>query len=944
MTQSEALNILTKISEHRASQDEMNSLAREIANGNFGRVNNKDKEGNWIDTASFDVNNLKQYTKQLDEVEKRMKNLLSVGEKNYEYNEQETDTIKELIKERNELNKKINETLENERLIAEIESEINVEYELQNRALNKQLELKRLDVKQLREGLTWEEERRKILTKVGEQIGINTDRLAKGIDEIKKGFSIAKDNLSKLNDPWSKVDHAASQYTKTIGGNVASMKELRKSTIDFMETRGIGMKYNTSMEELIKLQSSYNASIGRSISLTNDQKESFAAMKAVAGEQTAVEFTTKLENFGLNPDEVGKRMGEMFGKASKSGVAFEKYSKNFLDNIKLAQNYNFTNGLKGLSEMAKKATEVKLNMQQVAAFAEKVSSLEGAMTAGANLSVLGGSFARFGNPLQMLYEGLNDMESLQDRVVNMFGDLGKWDYAKGQVDVSVFNKQRIRAAAQAMGMDYGEVMQMVNANARRNIVEGQLGGLGADIRNDKEMRDLILNKAQLDENGRAFVTIDDEKREISKITAADRKALQRENASDSDNIKEIATNTRSLKDFLEGFNKQKEVASASVNEELKIGETTKHILGMVGNMPTLLKVIATAEPITKLLGGILTSVNGIWLTMSLMKGGAFSSGNGLKNAIGFGKTGVGNVLTGGGMSTPFGRRAIRNIAAAGGYGKYVARGARVGLGLGIAGIGVDYAIDKFGLTEQKGENLGLYSGMKGLSGGLKGAGVGATVGSVLPVIGTAAGAIIGGAIGAGVGVYQGHRDAKKDQLANTLRGNPWNLSNINPENYTIEELQAMIGGSGAVVSHPGLKQKMMNNGDILKGFSNGGYTGNGSVLEPAGIVHKGEYVMDASDVDDVKNGNVLKPLGNMLNQLQVSKNDVNVSSTSSIGAGSLDLNINIGGKIDLEANGVTKAVSGGDILTNDIIDAIIRKIQERTNFALNKDKTHIKFM
>ena len=48
------------------------------------------------------------------------------------------------------------------------------------------------------------------------------------------------------------------------------MKTLRDTTIDFMAARSICIKYNTSMEELIKLQGDYNASIGRSIDLTND--------------------------------------------------------------------------------------------------------------------------------------------------------------------------------------------------------------------------------------------------------------------------------------------------------------------------------------------------------------------------------------------------------------------------------------------------------------------------------------------------------------------------------------------------------------------------------------------------------------------------------------------------------------------------------------------------
>ena len=148
------------------------------------------------------------------------------------------------------------------------------------------------------------------------------------------------------------------------------MRKLTTETIRFVKEQSIGMKYNTSMEELVKLQESYNKSIGRSIALTNSQKETMAAMRKVAGDETTIKFATSLENFGLNPDEVGGVVGKMFETASRSGVAWSKYSDNFLNNIKTAQNYTFRNGLEGLQSMAKKAAEIKLDMKQAEAFVQ----------------------------------------------------------------------------------------------------------------------------------------------------------------------------------------------------------------------------------------------------------------------------------------------------------------------------------------------------------------------------------------------------------------------------------------------------------------------------------------------------------------------------------------------------------------------------------------------
>ena len=110
-------------------------------------------------------------------------------------------------------------------------------------------------------------------------------------------------------------------------------------------------------------------------------------------------------------------------------------------------------------------------MQQIASFADKVNTLEGAVQVGASLQVLGGPFAQFGDALGMLNEGLNDVEGLMNRFQRMFQNFGKFNKETGQVDITAFNRQRIRAAAEAMGMDYNQVMESVQAQGRRKYID-----------------------------------------------------------------------------------------------------------------------------------------------------------------------------------------------------------------------------------------------------------------------------------------------------------------------------------------------------------------------------------------------------------------------------------------------------------------------------------------
>lgn len=977
MTQQQVLDILTRLSQQRpVTSQELTDLSREILNRSSSYLNHS-LNGN--DEPSFDINALKKYIDDLEVVNQKIQSITVSKANGAKYTKSERKELDEQLKKQAELSKRISERKELDYLIKKLNEGINEEYEKQERALRKSIELQELERKGLKEGLTYEEKRHQLLLKYGEKMKINTDQLKKGISDIKQGFQDFKTGIEGLNKAWGEVSQASADFTRRIGGSKASMDALRKSTIDFMETRNIGLKYNTSMEELIKLQSDYNASIGRSINLTKDQKETFAAMKSVVGEQAAMEFTTKLENFGLNPDEVGDRVGQMFSKASKSGVAFEKYSKNFLDNIKLAQNYNFKNGLRGLESMAKKATEIKMDMQQVARFADKVSTLEGAVQAGANLSVLGGSFAQYGNPLQMLYEGLNDMEGLQDRMINMFGKLGKWDYAKGQVDVSVFNKQRIKAAAEATGMDYSALMEQINAGARRNIVEGKLG---SQYNDDKEFKELLLNKAQLDEKGNAFVTIRGERKNINSLSKEEQNYLKTSNTSDSDNIAEIAVNTRGFKDINEGFDEQKDVYSANFNETLHIGETTQNILNSVGRNGFLMTVLGVGRDTLTTISGTLQAFYGAYLIGSAFgKGGLYNGGGiatgSVSSKIPAGATNVnGTWMKANGTAYSKGWQTRLNNASAvpaktGALGRITRGGGMLGgAALGLVGGAVDVGTSMAYAGKEK--NGGYVAG-KTIGRGLEMAGTGAMIGSmIMPGIGTAIGAglgLLGGALWGGISA---HKEAKaesdKKQIAENLRS-LFNATINDPNVYTVNELALMKSGSGSLPMS--LKQKMANYGDDLGGHAFGGsvkenitgaISGNGGPRDDkvAMYASPGEYIVNAESAAKyrpeldfinakryVSGGTITSGEGN-INTISVSSNNNQGNNTNSLESTlSLDpIDINVNGALTLSLNGQTTNIDSKVLIESlkpVVIDYINEQLLNRKEFRIARNKTHDKF-
>lgn len=440
----------------------------------------------------------------------------------------------------------------------------------------------------------------------------DADRAVKPVKNLIDGLEGMYRVLEKFNDPWAKASHAASQYAKSVGLAKKGMDALRKSTIDNMVKSHIGINYNVSTDELLKLQENYTKAVGRNVRLSNADQENMAAMRAIIGEGKTTEFATQFENFGLSMSSTAEHMGKMFADASKAGISFEKYSDNVKQNISIAQNYTFKDGLKGLESMAKKATAIKMDMQMVANLAQKVSTVEGAIDVGAKLQVLGGPFAQAADPLGMLNEGLNDIEGLQDRVTRMIGQLGSFDKSTGEVKVSAFNKRRVAAAAEAMGMDYGKLMESVNANARRGEVEKQLSASASASKLDDNMKELIKNNAEF-KNGKAGVSINGEWKSIDELGNGDYEALVAETQDQAADVKDIAKNLRSLVDKRQGVIKQRDANQAQLSEKLKIGELEGKLIDVIGQSNFLLKTwitIALANNIINGIRGLAQTVDG----------------------------------------------------------------------------------------------------------------------------------------------------------------------------------------------------------------------------------------------------------------------------------------------------------------------------------------------
>ena len=613
------------------------------------------------------------------------------------------------------------------------------------------------------------------------------DASVKDGDKIVSTIKSMYKDIMGLTGSWKSADAAASKYAKTIGLSKDGMDNLRKNTLSNVFKNTLSVKYNISEEELLEAQTNYVKNAGRNIRISNEDQEYIAAMRAVTGER-GNEIASQLDTFGVSMSSTAERVGKMFSVAAKEGLSFEKYSDNVAKNLKLAQNFTFKNGTKGLEAMAKKATAIKMDMQQIATFAEKIGSVETSIETSAQLQVLGGPFASMANPMGMLNESLNDLEGLQDRMAKMVSGLGYFDKTTGEINMSSFNKKRVEAASKATGISYDTLMETAFAQARRNEIEKNINASSNARGLSDEMKELIKNSGTF-QNGKAGVSIKGEFKTLDELSNKDYENLKAEGKTDSENIKDIAQNLRSLLDLEKGVGRQ----------------TNNYLANIFGGIANFVKWTLSG------IGGLVAGIGALGVVgktglniRSLFKGfgGAFKgTTGGAANAEGVGVTSRGsrgflNRMKGMFTSTTSGAANAEGISRVGGRGKLGKRALVKVLGKGGAKTALKLG-GKLASNLAKGGPLGLVAGAVGMIGdGLMdraiskgkmekggvghhigsaatGALQGAAIGSLLGPIGAAVGGVIGGVHGllkAGKAKQEKLLDSRAEKLGVEVKG------------------------------------------------------------------------------------------------------------------------------------------------------------------------------
>jgi len=367
--------------------------------------------------------------------------------------------------------------------------------------------------------------------KIAETRMKNASDLIKQVNEFTK----------KTDDYIRKQDAAVHAYQRETGMSAAQGYSFEKRMLGQGEDFA---KLGKTIEDALKFQISMSEQGARPINLSNGDYMKSLAVGDLVGNESMSNFASQMQLFNHSVSESADIMYEMYNDVNKMGLSQKKVTKDVLANLKLANRFNFKNGVKDFMDFAKWAENARFNISSLGSMLEKTQAggLEGVITQSAKLQVLGGNAALYSDPLGIFYDSLNDPKSFAERVKNTFKGYGTTDKNTGETTFSGNEEILIRATAEAWNMSTEEAKAMIREDRKKDIVKGQMGGTKL---NDEQIS-AVTNRAQRDEkSGQWYVnTIEGKRIDVGDVMPEDLKNLMPSN-NESDPV-EYAKTTMSL--------------------------------------------------------------------------------------------------------------------------------------------------------------------------------------------------------------------------------------------------------------------------------------------------------------------------------------------------------------------------------------------------------------
>lgn len=296
---------------------------------------------------------------------------------------------------------------------------------------------------------------------------------------IEKAEAIEKNWLAVTQavEEWqSKFEKTFNDIGQSLGMNSwGKMMQFQQS--QFSMIKSVAESFGMTDEDVAALQKGYTDNTGRNGLLSKMDMRQLAALGTNMGDNgIAAQYAGEMDIFNHSVEESVDLLGDALNDVNRIGLNGRKFTKDVVNNLKLAQKYNFKGGVQGFMNMAKWAEKTRFNIASLGGMLDKVQEggLEGVIQQSAGFQVLGGHSAMNSDPLGMMFDAWADPEAYAKRMQDMTKGFGTVDRNTGETKFNINESMQMAQIAKLQGRSVEEVRGEVMDRNKRDFIKNNL--------------------------------------------------------------------------------------------------------------------------------------------------------------------------------------------------------------------------------------------------------------------------------------------------------------------------------------------------------------------------------------------------------------------------------------------------------------------------------------
>ena len=424
------------------------------------------------------------------------------------------------------------------------------------------------------------------------------DEMSKNMDKIEKSSSTLSKNIGDtknlLGDAYASIVNIRKEFTAfatdtqaqykyaeilakeskstavTIGLSVGRSKEFTKS---FNRAASEVQKFGGDASDAGDIIEEMAEKSGRVRIASPEEVGNIYKISKAVGLQadSTAEMAERMDLMGVSSENFYKNINQMTIDSQKLGLNSTKVAQQLNNNFQKMSNMSFSNGVKGMTEMAKLAVKMRVEVSDMLNMSEKFYEPEAAIEAASNLQMLGGDIAKaFGDPFETMYLARNKPEELAKKVGTMVENMIQFNEVTGEYDIPAEARMQLKAVGTQLDINTDSMIDMARQASKIKDIKMNVSG---NI-TDEETREGLASMAKM-KDGKWVVDFQGKEIGIEDIGANLAEQILAAPKDEEDAIMEIAYNSMTTNEILANI---LEAMKTGFVAESNVYELTEEIL------------------------------------------------------------------------------------------------------------------------------------------------------------------------------------------------------------------------------------------------------------------------------------------------------------------------------------------------------------------------------